>query len=181
MNVKERAEAVATFRHVNVYLMETLAKWVPTTPEMEVKVLFGRHLWLAARLADRLGHRTRELRAPLHHSRLPGEGFAKALDAMASLTATLARVDGFYGPALDAMAKAYAEYVSRTDAVIDEPTVVIIEDGLRDIERMRAQKARLLEELPALRDGEAGGVQELARLFAASGGMVRVEAENQPA
>jgi len=52
LNVKARAEAVGTFRHVNVFLMETLAAWVPSTPEMEVKVLFGRHLWLIAQLAD---------------------------------------------------------------------------------------------------------------------------------
>ena len=55
MNVKARAEAVGTYRHVNVFVMETLASWVPTTPEMEVKTLCGRHLWLVAQTADRFG------------------------------------------------------------------------------------------------------------------------------
>ena len=46
--LREKAEYLATLRWLEVFLMETLARWVPTTPEMEVKVLFGRHLWDAA-------------------------------------------------------------------------------------------------------------------------------------
>ncbi len=39
LTVKERGQFVATLRYVHVSLMETLAAWVPTTPEMEVKLL----------------------------------------------------------------------------------------------------------------------------------------------
>src|SRR5205823_5337431 len=51
LSVQQRAEFVATFRFIQVFLMETIARWVPQTPEMEVKVLFGRHIW---ELADHL-------------------------------------------------------------------------------------------------------------------------------
>lgn len=178
MNVKDRAESVGTFRHVNVFLMETLAAWVPSTPEMEVKVLFGRHLWLAAQMADRLGRRARELRAPLNHDRAPAPGFAQALTALARLDATTARLQGLYGVALPAFAKAYSDYLATTAPVIDEPTVVILEDALRDIERMRKEHAALLEELAALKSPAA--IDELKRLFASSG-MVAPRLEEQPA
>ena len=36
LNVKERGRAVATHRSILVTLMETVARWTPTTPEMEV-------------------------------------------------------------------------------------------------------------------------------------------------
>ena len=36
LSVKLRGEYVATFRAIEVHLMEMLAAWVPTTPEMEV-------------------------------------------------------------------------------------------------------------------------------------------------
>ena len=52
LTVKERGQFVATLRYVHVSLMETLAAWVPTTPEMEVKLLFGEHIWDVAQHAD---------------------------------------------------------------------------------------------------------------------------------
>ena len=45
LTVKQRAETIGTFRYIHVQMMETLARWTPTTPEMEVKVLFGRDIW----------------------------------------------------------------------------------------------------------------------------------------
>jgi hypothetical protein len=42
---RDRADTIATFRWVSVHLMEMLARWVPSTPELEVKILFGRHIW----------------------------------------------------------------------------------------------------------------------------------------
>lgn len=175
MNVKERAESIGTFRHVSVFLMETLARWVPSTPEMEVKVLFGRHIWLAAQAADRFGKRARELRAPLHYSRPPREGFARDLAALADLRATADRLEGLYSVALPAFTAAYSRYLDETDPVIDEPSVVILRDVLRDLERMRSEAARLLEEIPALRPA-AGAAAALPGAFSSPAGMVEAHA-----
>ena len=41
-SVQEKAECIGTFRWIEVRLMEMLASWVPTTPEMEIKILFGK-------------------------------------------------------------------------------------------------------------------------------------------
>ena len=60
LNVKQRANTVGTLRFVSVFLMETLARWIPTTPEMEVKMLLSRQVWRMAQQADRLGRRGRE-------------------------------------------------------------------------------------------------------------------------
>ena len=181
MNVRARAEAVGTFRHVNVFLMETLAAWVPSTPEMEVKVLFGRHLWLAAQVADRLGRRTRELRAPLHFSRPPGANYARALDALAALKQTEARLAGLYQVALPSLGNAYTSYLGQTDPLIDEPTVVILKDAMREIDRMRNESVQLLEEFPGLREGANGVGVELQRAFAEATDIVDVRREPRSA
>ena len=55
LDVKQRGDHVATFRWIEVRLMEILSSWVPTTPEMEVKLLFGGHIWDTAQAADALG------------------------------------------------------------------------------------------------------------------------------
>lgn len=181
MNVKARAEAVGTFRHINVFLMETLAGWVPTTPEMEAKVLFGRHLWLLAQQADKLGKRSRELRAPLHFSRPPAESYAKALEALAALEHTGVRLEGLYQAALPSLGNAYANYLAQTDRLIDEPTVVILEEAARDIDRMRRECVALLDEFPAIREGAADAVAAIRRAFSDAGEVIDLRTQAQPA
>jgi hypothetical protein len=181
LNVKARAEAVGTFRHVNVFLMETLAAWVPSAPEMEVKVLFGRHIWLVAQVADNLGRRARELRAPLHFSRLPSASYIRALDALAALTQTAARLEGLYQAALPSLRSGYMRYLAQTDRLIDEPTVVIVEDAMREIDRMQGESVRLLEEFPALREGASSALVDLRRTFGEATDVVDVQREPQSA
>ena len=165
MNVKLRAETVATFRHVNVNLMETLATWVPGTPEMEVKVLFGRHLWRFAQIADALGRRTAELRAPRHHDRVPAQAFAVALRALAAVTASGARIQALYGAVLPALETAYLAYLEETDRLIDEPTVVLCESALRECAAMRSEAMALLEEITVLVTASCDEPARLAQLF----------------
>jgi hypothetical protein len=179
LNVKQRADSAGTFRHVNVTLMETMAQWIPTTPEMEVKVMMGRHLWLVAQAADRFGRRAKEFRAPLHHSLAPAAPFAAALAQLSSLRDTPARIAGLYGPAFDALDRAYAAYARATDPVIDEPSVIVIEDVRREIERMRKDRDGLLAEFPGLAQAAPGALQGA---FAAAGGIVAaVHAERESA
>src|SRR5581483_12233555 len=82
MNVKQRAETIGTFRFIEVRLMETAAYWVPLTPEMEVKVLLGRHIWDFAQHADWLGKRAFELRQAEHYTRRPGDDYHQLLEQM---------------------------------------------------------------------------------------------------
>jgi hypothetical protein len=175
LNVRQRAEAVGTFRYVNVFLMETLARWVPSTPEMEAKVLFGRHIWRTAQKADAFGLRARELRAPLHYSVPPSEACVSALRMGSALQPTAERIAAYYDALLGALSEGYETYLERTDRLIDEPTVVIIESGLREIEAMKAESVRLLEEFPALRLGAPGRLAELRSALASGGGIVPSE------
>src|SRR6185295_4061334 len=96
LTVKERGQFVATMRYVHVCLMETLASWVPTTPEMEVKLLFGEHIWDVAQHADALGKRTFELRMPLQHSLRPAEAYVEILTELAKIDATPQRLAAVY-------------------------------------------------------------------------------------
>src|SRR6516165_7743127 len=96
LSVQQRAESLATFRFIHVFLMETLARWVPSTPEMEVKVIFGRHIWDLAQQADALGKRTYELRAPLQFSLRPKEEYINFLEDFARINSTPKKIHGFY-------------------------------------------------------------------------------------
>jgi hypothetical protein len=150
LTVRERGETVATLRYVHVRLMETLAAWVPTTPEMEVKLLFGTHVWDTAQHADALGKRTFELRMPLQHSLAPCEPYDQLLSALAAVEPTAERIAYFYDAMLPTLAARYRAYLERTDTLLDAPTVRILEHLAHEQARMIRESEELREQLPAL-------------------------------
>lgn len=140
LSVKEKAEYLGVFRWMEVFLMETLASWVPTTPEMEMKVLFGRHVWEFAQNADGLGKRTFEMRAPLHYTVRPLDSMAAFVEGLPRLQETGDRVHIFYDVVMPAVAERYQTYLDGTDHLLDEPSVRIIErilDGYARAQRER--------------------------------------------
>jgi hypothetical protein len=143
LSVSERAKIVATFRFIEVRLMEITAAWTPITPEMEVKVMFGRHIWDFAQHADLLGKRTFELRQPEHYTLKPADSYAALIEEMASQTTTAARLAALYDEFLPALADRYRGYLSAVDTLLDYPTVVIVERILADIERMQSGAAEV--------------------------------------
>jgi hypothetical protein len=150
LNVKQRGEHVATFRWIEVRLMETLARWVPTTPETEVKLAFGENLWDCAQHADALGKRTHELRLPLQYSLEPSREYVTFLTDLAATTDTSKRVAGFYDCMLPALERRFRAYLGQVDQLLDGPTVRILERLLFDIERMKRDGQALRKEVPAI-------------------------------
>lgn len=149
--IGQKADAIATFRYLSVFLMETLARWTPLTPELEVKVLFGRHLWEFAQHADVLGQRTSELRAGLHYTRPPVTAYKTALDEMAGFEATADRVNAVYEVLVPELARRYEEDLRDADPLLDQPTIRIVERIKGDLARLPAERRELLAEveLPA--------------------------------
>src|SRR2546421_2489618 len=121
MNVKQRAEAIGTFRFIEVRLMETAAYFVPLTPEMEVKVLLGRHIWDYAQHADWLGKRAFELRQPEHFTRRAHDDYVQLLDSVKEARPTSERLSLLYEVIVPGMIRRYEQYVAETDALLDAP------------------------------------------------------------
>lgn len=172
LNVKQRANTVGTLRFVSVFLMETLARWIPITPEMEVKMLFSRHVWRMAQQADRLGRRARELRAPLHYNRPPQQDFLTALKQLAALSDTIDRIDGFHDVALSALAAAYKSYLAETDHLTDEPTVMICNQALDEIETMQRERNEWDSEIPKARATDSSSLKSVRQAVCAVGDIV---------
>lgn len=146
-NVNERCRAIATLRHVVVRLMEIVARWTPITPEMEAKVVFGRHIWDFAQMADWLGKRTFELRQPLHHTLRPVAVYEDLLRDVAATQSTAERLAALYEGMLPGLVERCRAYVAATDPILDEPSVVIIERMIRELERQRVEGSALQREL----------------------------------
>ena len=163
LNVKDRGQAVATFHYVHVELMEMLAQWTPTAPEMEVKLLFGEHIWEVAQHADALGKRTGELRMRAHRSLKPVDSYVRLLSEVRNETGTPRRLGAFYDGLLPGLAARYRSYLERTDSLMDAPTVRILERLGESESRMIGQSRALRAELPALGGADPAWVGALAQ------------------
>jgi hypothetical protein len=156
LTVKQRGLHIATFRFIQVRLMETLAAWVPSTPEMEAKLLFGPHIWDLAQAADALGKRTYELRLPAQHSVAPSPSYLELLERLAATSSAAERMAAFYDVMLPALAARYRCYL------MDAPSVRVIEDILSVMGRMIREADALRCEMPALRLNEGELLRQLA-------------------
>jgi hypothetical protein len=147
MTVRDRAETIASLRHIHVRLMETLAAWVPTTPEMEVKLLFGTHIWDMAQHADAFGKRVYELRMPLQYSQKPSEAYSEVLSELAAAKETSRRVAAFYEVVVPALTARFHRYIEQTDSLMDAPSVRILDRALADHARMLREYQEVVQEL----------------------------------
>jgi hypothetical protein len=160
--IGQKADIIGTYRAISVFAMETLARWTPLTPELEVKVLFGRHLWEFAQHADILGQRSSELRAGLHYTRPPLPAFQAALDRYASATTTGDRIDGTYDAFIPDLIRRYSAFRAEADPLLDQPTIRILDRILADLPRLREERQTLLADITAPRSA-AGWVESVGR------------------
>jgi hypothetical protein len=147
LTVNERVQWIATFRYASVRLMEMAAAWTPTTPEMEAKVMFGRHIWDFAQHADALGKRTFEMRRPEQYSQKAVADYVALLDDTARVTGTAERLAALYDAILPGLERRYRWYLAETDPLLDGPSVVVLERILLDVPRQRAEAEALRAEL----------------------------------
>jgi uncharacterized ferritin-like protein (DUF455 family) len=162
--IREKAEHLLTFHGIRLFLMEMVASWTPTTPELEAKVLFGRQIWDAAQHADMLGRRALELRAPLQPTVKIARGYVRILERMAAQTGTAERIQCLYEVVLPGLAKQYQRYLANTHHLQDEPTVRLLDSIQRDDARIITEAHDILAQMGHL---EPAGFELLESLHVA--------------
>jgi hypothetical protein len=145
--VSERGRSIATFRYICVWMMETIARWTPTTPEMEAKVMMGRHIYEFAQMADALGKRTFELRLPEQHSIAPTAAYDAFLKDIVKTSSTADKIATFYDGVVPGIIARFKAYIAATDEILDEPSIVALQRAIVDLERQRVDAAQLQREL----------------------------------
>lgn len=139
--------------------MRILGGWIALTPEVDVKLLFGRHVWDCAQHADLWGRRLLELRAPAQRGEPPSEGLAHLVDLVDGLQArheSIARVVAVYRVLKPHLIAAYDTHLAEANPIYEPPTRRIL--------------ARCLEEE---RRHVAAGAVVLARLTASGGSLAQ--------
>jgi hypothetical protein len=176
-SVEASARRVRHYRYAEERLMRMLGGWIALSPELPVKLLFGRHVWDCAQHADLWGRRLPELRAPAQQSEPPNDrfvGFVDLLEGREASRDSLERVVGVYRVLKPHLLFTYEAHLAAANPVYEPPTrrilercideerrhvaagTVVLQRLLTDVERRRraeAWEARLVEALK-----QAGGV-----------------------
>jgi hypothetical protein len=157
-------------------MMRVLGGWIALTPELPVKLLFGRHVWDCAQHADLWGKRLPELRSPAQQSEPANDrvvAFMQLLESAEAPTATPERVAGVYRVLKPHLAAVYARHLADANAIYEPPTRRILQRCLDEERRHVAAGALILARLgtaPDWRDrAEAWERGLLAALDAAGG------------
>jgi hypothetical protein len=151
-SVEASARRIRHYRYAEERIMRMLGGWIALTPEVPVKLLFGRHVWDCAQHADRWGKRLPELRAPAQQSEAPGEVFARFVDSLEAAEGfhqTPERLAGVYRVLKPCLLAAYERHLAVANPLYEPPTRRILATCIQEERRHIAAGDALLRKLAA--------------------------------
>jgi len=122
-SVKENAQRLANYRYLEVQLMELLAGWSHTTPQLAFKATFGYHVYDHAQAADLLGERLEQLRSGRYREEPATDELAQLCEFIWGLDAPLDRLVAVYRVLEPHLVSTYVYHADATDPLTDTPTV----------------------------------------------------------
>ncbi len=155
-----------------------LGGWIALTPELDAKLLFGRHVWDCAQHADAWGRRLPELRSAAQQSEPANDGVVALMALVQSAEGpgqTLERVTAIYRVLKPHLATVYERHLAVANPVYEPPTRRILERCLVEERRHAAAGAHVLERLASAAPPQAAHAQaweaRLLEALAAAGGV----------
>lgn len=176
-SVEASARLIRHYRYVEERLMRLLGGWIALTPELPVKLLFGRHIWDCAQHADLWGRRLPELRSPAQQSEPASEGVVRFMDLMETAERpedTPRRVAGVYHVLKPQLVSVYERHLEVANPVYEPPTRRILERCVDEERRHVAAGAAVLAAIvrdPARRRMAEEWEARLLAILAEAGGI----------
>lgn len=125
-SVKENSQRLANYRYAEVQLMELLAGWSHTTPQLALKAGFGYHVYDHAQAADVLGGRLEQLRSGRYREEPATDEFAGLCEYIWGLEGVLDRLVAVYRVLEPHLVSTYVYHADATDPLADTPTVRLL-------------------------------------------------------
>ena len=178
-SVEETARRVGNYKWAETKLFEVLGGWVATVPELDVKMVLGRHTWFHAEHAKRWDERLPELRE-MNRERLnvpPNaefEAFMNAVREPEAADTTIEKLVGVYRVLIPRFIGVYTYHLNGTSRITDAPTMRSLTFILQDEYETWRDGEMLLQSLidsPHKVERAARRFHELENLYVASGGI----------
>jgi hypothetical protein len=125
-SVRENAQRLANYRYLEIQLMEMLAGWCHTTPQIAYKATFGYHVYDHAQAADSLGERLEQLRSGRESQEPATDDFARLCEYVWKLETPLERLVAVYRVLGPHLVSTYVYHADATDPMTDTPTVRLL-------------------------------------------------------
>src|SRR5205823_4507760 len=135
--VEESARRVGNYKWTEMRLFEVLGGWVATVPELDVKMILGRHTYHHAWHAELWHKRLPELRE-MNQERLnvpPNDAFVTFMDAIREPEApdqTIEKLVGVYRVLIPHKIAVYTYHLNGTSTITDAPTIRSLKFALQD-------------------------------------------------
>jgi hypothetical protein len=177
--VAESARRVGHYKWIEMRLFETLGGWVATVPELDVKLVLGRHCYHHAWHAELWNKRLPELRE-MNPERLtvpPNVELVAFVDAMREPEApgqTIEKLVGVYRVLIPRKIAAYTYHQHATSTITDAPTIRSLGFILQDEQADWTEGEMLLQSLietPAEVERASRHQARLEALMLAAGGI----------
>jgi hypothetical protein len=177
--VQETARRVGNYKWAEMRLFEVLGGWVATVPELDVKLVLGRHTYHHAWHAELWHKRLPELRE-MNTDRLtvpPNDEFVTFMDAVREPEApdqTIEKLTGVYRVLIPRFISVYTYHLNSTSTITDAPTIRSLKFALQDeFEDWRDGEMLLQSLIDTPEKVERAGRRqvELETLYLASGGI----------
>ena len=136
-SVEESARRVGNYKWAEMRLFEALGGWVATVPELDVKMVLGRHTYHHAWHSELWHKRLPELRE-MNPERLTvpaNDDFAAFVDAVREPEApelTIEKLVGVYRVLIPRFIAAYTFHLNATSTITDAPTIRSLRFVLQD-------------------------------------------------
>jgi len=189
MQGEESARRVGNYKWAEMRLFEVLGGWVATIPELDVKLVLGRHTYHHAWHAELWHKRLPELRE-MNPERLtvpPNDEFVTFMDAIREPEApehTIEKLVGVYRVLIPRFIAAYTYHLNGTSRITDAPTIrsltFILQDEFEDW-RDGEMLIQSLLDTPEKVERAGRRQQELEQLALASGGIAGPGSLGEPA
>jgi hypothetical protein len=177
--VVESARRVGSYKWIEMRLFEALGGWVATVPELDVKLVLGRHCYHHAWHAELWNKRLPELRE-MNTERLtepPNDEMVAFVDAVREPEApelTIEKLVGVYRVLIPRKIAAYTFHLNATSRITDAPTMRSLKFILQDEFEDWREGEMLLQSLITSRDEverAANRQRELEQIIVSAGGI----------
>lgn len=178
-SVEESARRVGNYKWAEMRLFEALGGWVATVPELDVKMVLGRHTYHHAWHSELWHKRLPELREmnPDRLTQPANDQFVEFVSAITEPEApelTIEKLVGVYRVLIPRFIGVYTYHLNGTSTITDAPTIrslkFILQDEFDDW-RDGEMLLQALIDSPEKVERAARRQQELETLYLASGGI----------
>ncbi len=177
--VEESARRIGNYRWTEMRLFEALGGWVATVPELDVKMVLGRHCYQHAWHAELWTKRLPELREMnVDRMTMPANDemvtFMNAVTEPEAPDLTIEKLVGVYRVLIPRTIAAYTYHMNGTSTITDSPTIRSLNFALQDEFDNWREGEMLIQSLldsPEKVERAIRRQGELERLITAAGGI----------